>query len=143
MEEEDTVSPSQDWKDAIKNEIKQLRADIMATKKSVPKGDKKANTEKSKKENKEKEVKAKSLKPDWMMVKPKEGEPKKKTVDGKEYHWCPNHEAWTRHSPEECKGKGAGASNKPPKGKKGKPKPKLSMSRALQAIAEDDGEESE
>jgi hypothetical protein len=110
---------------------------------SKPSKDKKPNPEKNKKGNKEKEEKSKTLKPDWMMVKPKEGEPKTKTVDGKEYHWCPNHEAWTRHSPEECKGKGAGASNKPPKGKKGKPKPKLSISRALQAIAEDDGEESE
>jgi hypothetical protein len=110
---------------------------------SKPSKDKKPNAEKNKKGNKEKEEKSKTLKPDWMMVKPKEGEPKKKTVDGKEYHWCPNHESWTRHSPEECKGKGAGANNKPQKGKKGKPKPKLSISRALQAITEDDGEESE
>ena len=44
--------------------------------------------------------------PDWMITKPKEGEPHKKTMNGKEYHWCPNHQAWTRHKPEECKGKG-------------------------------------
>jgi hypothetical protein len=121
---------------------------LEATIKKLQKGsklakDKKPNAEKNKKGNKEKEEKSKTLKPDWMMVKPKEGEPKKKSVDGKEYHWCPHHEAWIRHSPEEFKGKGAGTNNKPQKGKKVKPKPKLSISRALQAILEDDREESE
>ena len=26
-------------------------------------------------------------------------------MNGKEYHWCPNHNAWTLHTPEECKKK--------------------------------------
>jgi hypothetical protein len=115
-------------------------------KSSKPSKDKKPSPDKEKKGSREKEAKAKTLKPDWMMVKPKEGEAKTKTVDGKEYHWCPNHESWTRHSPADCKGKGVGSDNKPQKAKnkKGKPaKPKLSISRALQAIAEDNGEESE
>jgi hypothetical protein len=40
----------------------------------------------------------------WKKVAPKEGEAKTKTVDGKKYHWCPNHKAWTIHSPSECHG---------------------------------------
>jgi len=45
-------------------------------------------------------------KPKWMSEPPKSGESKTKTVDKKTYHWCPNHESWTRHHPSECKGKG-------------------------------------
>ena len=41
-----------------------------------------------------------------MTKQPKEGEPENKTVNGKEYHWCKNHAAWTRHKPSECKGLG-------------------------------------
>lgn len=44
--------------------------------------------------------------PEWMKTKPKDGETHSKNVGGKEYHWCPNHEAWTRHTPDECMGKG-------------------------------------
>ena len=44
--------------------------------------------------------------PEWMTTKPKDGESHTKMVSGKEYHWCKNHEAWTRHKPYECKGKG-------------------------------------
>jgi len=44
--------------------------------------------------------------PEWMTTKPKDGEPRTKMMSGKEYHWCDNHEAWTRHKPSECKGKG-------------------------------------
>ena len=44
--------------------------------------------------------------PEWMTTKPKEGESHTKMVSGKEYHWCNNHQAWTRHKPSECKGKG-------------------------------------
>ena len=42
--------------------------------------------------------------PAWMKTPPKDGEKQSKTVDGKEYHWCSNHESWTRHKPSECKG---------------------------------------
>jgi len=41
-----------------------------------------------------------------MKIPPKEGEPHKKVVNGKEYHWCPKHEAWGRHLPADCEGKG-------------------------------------
>ena len=44
--------------------------------------------------------------PAWVYVHPKEGEKQSKTVDGKDYHWCPNHSRWTRHKPSDCKGIG-------------------------------------
>jgi hypothetical protein len=39
----------------------------------------------------------------WKDKKPKDNESKTKKVDGKTYHWCPKHKAWTIHSPAECK----------------------------------------
>jgi len=46
------------------------------------------------------------IKPKWMMIPPKEGKRHEKTVKGKKYHWCPKHEAWVRHIPSKCRGKG-------------------------------------
>jgi hypothetical protein len=45
-------------------------------------------------------------KPPWMVKPPAEGEPKSKIVNKKEYFWCPNHLAYGRHTPAECRGKG-------------------------------------
>ena len=39
----------------------------------------------------------------WKMVKPKQGETSKKEVNGKTYHWCPKHNAWTLHEPGACR----------------------------------------
>jgi hypothetical protein len=90
--------------------------------------------------------------PEWMTKKPKEGEPHTKMMGEKEYHWCPNHAAWTRHKPSECKGKGykfeaSGNSKdggdkkrKPDDESKGKKKPKMV---ALTAMYGSDGEEEE
>jgi len=44
--------------------------------------------------------------PKWMYMTPKEGEAHKKTVNNKVYHWCPKHEMWVRHTPQQCEGKG-------------------------------------
>ena len=42
---------------------------------------------------------------------PKAGKEKDpRTVDGKQYWWCPNHKAWCRHKPQECKGVGTNKS---------------------------------
>lgn len=41
----------------------------------------------------------------WKNVKPAQGEPLHKEFQGKTYYWCPKHEAWTAHKPEDCKGK--------------------------------------
>lgn len=86
-------------------------------------------------------------KPDWMLVKPAEGEPKTKVMNQKTYHWCPNHESWTIHSPSECKGRGSGATTKSKE--KGKTvtwnektrSPSLKLAKALQTIADDDLED--
>ena len=45
----------------------------------------------------------------WKTVAPKNGEATKK-FGGKDYHWCPHHEAWTLHTPAKCtKGGGTAA----------------------------------
>ena len=59
----------------------------------------------------------------WKKVAPKPNEPRTKTVNEKVYHWCNKHQAWTLHTPAECKGvdfkprvQGTGDSgNNPPK----------------------------
>lgn len=43
----------------------------------------------------------------WKKIPPKSGEPNKKLMKGKTYHWCPNHLMWTIHTPQECTGKKA------------------------------------
>jgi hypothetical protein len=52
----------------------------------------------------------------WKLKPPKDGESTSKTVqvDGvrKKYHWCVNHNAWTLHSPAECKRNGMYISKK-------------------------------
>jgi hypothetical protein len=42
---------------------------------------------------------------EWRHQGPKATEPHSRMINFKEYHWCPNHEAWVRHHPSECKGK--------------------------------------
>ena len=37
----------------------------------------------------------------WMKKPPKNGEPKVKTVNGKQWTWCIHHMAWGMHTPEE------------------------------------------
>jgi hypothetical protein len=63
--------------------------------------------------------KGREAKPEWMTKKPKDGEPNKKVVNEKDYWWCPKHEAWTRHTPEQCDGKGVKPSGKKTIGKSG------------------------
>jgi len=41
--------------------------------------------------------------PEWQKKEPGSKDPKTKTVDGKQYHWCVHHARWTRHKSEECK----------------------------------------
>ena len=77
-------------------------------------------------------------KPDWCFVAPKGKEKKEKTVDGKQWWWCPKHKAWCRHRPENCKGivpkDKTGGNNNPTKDKN-KPeedKDDLTLEEALQ-----------
>jgi hypothetical protein len=90
----------------------------------------------------------------WKKEKPRAGEGDAKTVDGKKYHWCVKHQAWTIHAPENCH---LNTTNHKedvvdqPKTKIDTPTanvPALTMSDALQAIAdggnwEDDDESSQ
>ena len=39
----------------------------------------------------------------WKKVPPKDGEKKMKEHDGRTYHWCVHHMAWTMHDPKECR----------------------------------------
>jgi hypothetical protein len=41
-----------------------------------------------------------------MTKAPPTGSKRAKTVDGKEYFWCPKHKARGRHEPKDCKGVG-------------------------------------
>jgi hypothetical protein len=77
--------------------------------------------------------------PAWMVVPPKAGEKQYQKVDGKDYHWCPNHNRWTRHRPSECKGIGFKAAPKKDQGNKfADAKHNLKITNALAAISEDD-----
>ena len=42
-------------------------------------------------------------KEEWKKQELKYGEANTKKVNGKTYFWCPTHQAWTIHRPEECK----------------------------------------
>jgi hypothetical protein len=91
----------------------------------------------------------------WKKNKPKAGEAKTKTVDGKKYNWCVKHQAWTIHTPENCHlNKKVKEENSDQQNTKldtsTENAPTLTMSDALQAIAnggnstwEDDDESSQ
>ena len=67
----------------------------------------------------------------WKKLPPKHRE-KTKTHNGKTYHWCLHHVAWTIHRPEECS-KVSGESA-PPQDEHNK---KMKLSEALAAICEE------
>jgi hypothetical protein len=77
-----------------------------------------------------------------MTTKPKDGEANKKEVNNKDYWWCPKHESWTRHTPDQCEGKGIKLTGKKPKGKGGNNKGSengekvLKLSQAFATIAD-------
>ncbi len=49
----------------------------------------------------------------WKVKAPKKEESKTKKVDGKTYHWCHKHKAWTLHTPADCcKGVDMSSNNK-------------------------------
>ena len=75
----------------------------------------------------------------WMLVAPKDGEPKEKSVENKTWHWCPKHAKWTRHKPEDCKGIGGNSEKK--KGKESEKDKRLRLARAVTALAQESEEE--
>lgn len=78
---------------------------------------------------------------DWRHIAPKQDKQKKKSIQGQDYWWCPNHQRWVNHQPSECKGLGLKqtTSARPQKeAYKGQAKThckELKLSRALAAIA--------
>jgi len=95
---------NQEWKAPSPEEaqILALKAELESMKRNRGKKDNKVNKDK-KANNKAKKNGKKEGKPAWMSKPPLANEPKDKKVDGKEYHWCPRHLAWTRHKPSECR----------------------------------------
>ena len=87
---------------ALKAQLVQLR-NQRSTKKKDKDEDKKKNSDNNGK-------KKKKYKPEpWMLIKPTPEELEQgsvKEVDGKTWYWCPKHNKWCRHKPEECKGIG-------------------------------------
>lgn len=122
---------------------------IIALEAQIKSLERKAKNFKKPKDNSNEEKGKKSSKDDkkttkWFLVPPTAKEKgKPKTVNGREYWWCPNHKKWVRHKPEECNGintdkKSVKADNKPtqdPETKK-----KLALAKAMESIVESDQE---
>jgi hypothetical protein len=82
----------------------------------------------------------------WKKVPPNGDQAQEKKVDGKTYHWCPVHLAWTIHKPSECHGVGqvAPAADDATDDGDGKKKKNLTFAKALAAmVGASDGEEDE
>lgn len=109
-----------------------------AGKKDSGKAQSKASTRNKRKDFGEKKDSTKKQgKPEWMTKPPKEGEPRKKVVNDKDYWWCPHHRAWVRHTPESCRAKGQGNGNKSPDNDQGRAH---RLVRALAAVAEQESD---
>lgn len=85
-----------------------------------------------------------NVRPDWMLKPPTDGESKTKHVNNKQYWWCPKHEAWGRHKPDACEGRGLKQEEKgKQEGQDKGDKKKLRLSKALANLAEASEEDSE
>ena len=82
-----------------------------------------------------------------MTVAPRSGESGMKMINGdpKRWYWCPKHESWVRHTPQDCKGKGFNPRNpgktEDKETKDTTKKESLMVSKALTALMEADDEE--
>lgn len=75
--------------------------------------------------------------PAWVSIKPKEGEPTHKTVDGKDWWYCTNHQKWCRHSTDKCEKKGLGKrENKPQTSTSTSPNKETKFAKAMTALAD-------
>ena len=90
-----------DWKAPTQNDRK-----LIALEATIAGLSKNKNKNKDKNGNKEqggnKLERKRFEKPKWMLVAPKQGKPRTKTMDTKEYWWCTKHLSWVRHKPHEC-----------------------------------------
>jgi hypothetical protein len=131
--------------DAADEKLVALQAEVSRLKKrgAPPASSKKPVREKSKGDYSSrapvKKVAVKD-KPAWMTAAPTRSEPHVKTVNGKEYCWCPKHSAWGRHKPQDCEGKGVLFKDlkKPPAGSTegGQGSKSLSLANALAAVVQ-------
>ena len=84
-----------------------------------PEGKSKKEENKLQDKNKKEKKKTDKKKADLSWQKPRTNQTKR-TVEGKEYYWCPNHQnklskewgQWVQHKPEDCKNKHQKQSNK-------------------------------
>lgn len=116
----------------------QLKDLIGKTNKGGKQDTSKANSTRS---NNAKKAKRLAKKPTWRTTPPKDKEKESKMVEGKEYHWCPTHKAWTRHKPSECKGIAYSGERTAQSQETKQKETKLKISKALTAISDDDEDE--
>lgn len=122
------------------SKIMALEAEVKKIKSS--KGGNKDKKDSSKKDKSNKKT---FEKPKWMAKEPEQGKPKEKKVDGKQYHWCPNHKQWTRHKPSECRlkedKKAASKETKQEEKQKASDSTKAKIVQALTTVIDDDDSE--
>lgn len=155
-----TMKQDQEWNapSVEQEQIIALKAQVDKLKISKANKDKKDTSTKEKTggkpyAKKDQQFKKRKPRPAWMFVAPKQGQAEKKTVDGKEYHWCKKHEAWGRHLPSKCEGKGWIPGKRKTTDKKVTwgsdandndsqvpPSKKLKIAQALSSILDDDSE---
>ena len=95
-------------KSVQQQEIEALTAELSSVKSKQLAGDIDTSWTKKTKKTKKPEGKTKGgfrdeSKYAWKKEKPKTGEKLTKMVNGKEYRWCSDHEAWVLHSEASCK----------------------------------------
>ena len=103
-EEEKLISLTASF-EALKDKNLKLASSLTSNKNYQNKGknDKRLETKKQRKKGR-KNTKLKNEKDyAWKKVPPANGEAQTRSKDGKTYHWCEDHLAWTLHKPEECK----------------------------------------
>ena len=84
-----------------------------------PEGKPKKEEKKHQDDNKKEKKKTEKKKVDFLCQNPRANQ-MKRTVDGKDYYWCPNHQnkitkewgQWVQHKPEDCNNKQQNQSNK-------------------------------
>jgi hypothetical protein len=87
--------------DRLQDANLKLAKSLSSSKRSSSSNSSNKDNEKDKKASKSKKSKWQD-KWAWKKVAPKQGEPLTKVVKGKTYHWCDEHPAWVRHTPDEC-----------------------------------------
>jgi hypothetical protein len=115
--------------------------------KNLQKGNKDKGKGKAQSKGKGKSKNQKKDKPNWMTREPSQQDMNKsKKVDNKEYWWCKTHKSWGRHKNADCKGLGLSRkeinkqSSATSTEASGSTKQHLKLSKALEAVMEDEDE---